>query len=232
LGWLPHKDFDTLVDRAGLAELRKKRTTLREQLQGNPGCIELMGARNELSAQERSPDELMAPLGPTVTVHDLLAVTIGELSLPRRKVVYALAACGMPVDDTTVIALLTGDVKDVEVGGALEDLTRNQLVSKTSAKLYNLSVDNTNALLPPAGEERAELLLRAADELGKRRVVNSTGPDQLRTHFAQLQALLTAERYGVAYDVIDDMIDFVNKWELRIHALPTAQEDSEPASVS
>ncbi|WP_328618151.1 tetratricopeptide repeat protein [Amycolatopsis sp. NBC_00355] len=224
LSWLPHTEFDILLDRAGLTELRKNRTELRRQFQGNPGCIALMQARNELSDRKRGHEELMAPLGPTVTVPDLLRVTIEELREPHRKVVHALAACGTPVEDKTVVALLTGEVADVNVAAALTELTENRLVTRTSDDLYYLCVDDPAALLPPTGGDRKKLLKRAADELGKLLVAEPTGPDQLRLHLAQLQVLLAAERYEVAYDAIEVMVGFLAKWNCRLMLLDQREQ--------
>ncbi|MFB9687906.1 tetratricopeptide repeat protein [Amycolatopsis plumensis] len=211
LPWLPRPDFDELLDRADLTKLRKKRRTLCEQLQGNPGCVRLMRARNLLSARKIGTEELLAPLGPKVTLNDLLRVTVNELSPPRQKVLYALAACGTSVDSETVAAVLAGVVPDIEVAAALNDLASSQLVGLADGQYY-LPVSDPGTLLPPDGPEREDLLLRAAEELGNRRDVKPTGPGGLRLHFAQLEALVAAERYPEAFGVIDDMIEFLDRW--------------------
>ncbi|WIX84672.1 tetratricopeptide repeat protein [Amycolatopsis sp. DG1A-15b] len=224
VSWLPRPHFDTLLDRAGLAELRKKRRTLHDQLQGNPGCIPLMEVRNELYKEEISPDELMAPLEAKVTLHDLLQVTIDELTWPRRKAMLALAACGTPVDDKTVVAVLAGVVPDFDVTAALNDLVSIQLVRADDTERYYLPVADPLALLPRTGPERKELLDRAAKELGERRAPEPTGPGDLRLHFAQLRALLAAKRYFVAYDVIIDMVGFLNRWNCGFMLLEQRKE--------
>lgn len=223
LYWLPREDFNTLLAQAGLAELREN-PTLYTQLQGNPRCVELLRARNELSALRISTDELVERLGSVVTVGNLLTATVDDLSPDRKMVVYALAACATPVNDETVIEVLTGYVAGTGIPSILRTLNDKQLISATHAKQYYLPLDDITALLSTAGEKRLPLLRRVADALAKRRVANPTEPSELRMHFAQLQALLAAERYGVAYDVIEDITDFVNKWNCGFMLLKQREE--------
>lgn len=222
LGRLPKPDFASLLraldmrGRLGLTDLPSADLTmLYRKLHGNPRCAQLMQAiimHSEPTVRVASLIASIAQMEPPDAPRRLADLLFQYLPASRRRVVEALAAFATPIDAAGVTAALAGRLTRNEVEGVLEVLAESEFVTATQRGLYHLEVTDDDALLPRDAGERRALLRRAADMLGRRRVVEPSGIDDLHIHFAQLRVLLRSQWYPVADDVIGLTADILNVW--------------------
>lgn len=203
-------------------------TTLHHRLQGNLLLAELLYAALLIDTGfgVRSLIKQLATLPPKNIPRFLIGLVAGGLGPVQHRVLEALTAYATPVPERAVLALLDDRGED-EVRNALNVLVSRRLVRRTSEGGYFLPhlvagwAAERIAGHGPGHEKRWSYLLhRAADELTLLRDPHPRGVNDLRIHFAELNALMRAGLHRPAYELIEDIDAVLRAWNYGSLLLP------------
>jgi tetratricopeptide (TPR) repeat protein len=221
----PHfLEFLARLDRGNSGLSRLDEATLQDlyrRLEGNPRRVELLYAVLELT-DNGGPEALARKIDDkpsTAIVQSLTAMLIYGLSEIRREALAALAAYGIPVGSEEVMALVGTNRTLDQVEGALHALAGRHLARRTNDGHYFVPVDDFEWMLDGAFRDRlspekhrSAFLRRAADELSRLRISEPGELNDLRFHFAELNALLRAGRQRLAYPLMHEIDRVLSQW--------------------
>jgi tetratricopeptide (TPR) repeat protein len=191
---------------------------LRDCLDGNPRQAQLFAAallqNDEMDAGEYLHGQW--PGGIDSLARNLAWKVLGGLNPSRCKVLRAVAAAGIAVSSRTVHAILP-ELPAPTVDSALRSLTELGVLHRSEGSaLYSLPAHEADAMLQGLSpEEKAVLYHEAADALSPLRTTEPKRLQDLHYHFAEIQALIKAERFDAAFELIDDLEKILDPWNSR-----------------
>ncbi|MDQ3405636.1 MAG: diadenylate cyclase [Actinomycetota bacterium] len=190
-------------------------TDLYQQLQGNPRLGELAHAvvllsdhgsdLADLADRLRAVDTREAPA-------ELVALLLENTNPAQRAVLHALAAFDTPVPVSSIVAM--AGVDEPGLGArALSDLVGHRIVYQLSEGTYFLPSADCDFVMDflPMSEQEV-LYVRASEELTLLRSRDPRHVEDLRVHFAELDALIRADEPASAYGVLENISDFLREW--------------------
>lgn len=200
-------------------------------LQGNPRNAELLYATRFLNDRldvSHFVEELRTR--PADEVPDaIVRALLDSLNETRTAVLEAVAAVGTPVKAETIVALGPESEDPATLTDALSWLEARRVVYRTEDGCCWLPAEDAKVVLERMTEraggadERVDLLHRAANSLTRLRNKHPAEVSDLRVHFAELNALVMAERWLSAYAVVEDIDRIVGPWNSR-HLLVKERE--------
>ncbi|MEU3645232.1 tetratricopeptide repeat protein [Lentzea sp. NPDC034063] len=195
-------------------------------LQGNPRLAELAHAVVGIARTDLDLKSLTNVLGKQLRteVHNYLTLRMLEgLKGTRKRVIRALAAFGTHVPASAVMELVP-EKTSATVKRALRDLAANRVIHEVVKDRYAVPRDEAALILRAMPEDTEVLYFRAATQLGFLRHPDPHSVGDLRTHFAEIRALLNAGEHGSAYGIISLTHDVLDQWNCE-HLLLTEREE-------
>jgi tetratricopeptide (TPR) repeat protein len=193
----------------------RMRRQLYARLQGNPRLAELVYAVvviAETGFDLRSlTDWLLKQDAKDVPAH-LARVLFDGLSPVQRCVLQALALFDTPVPASAVVFMCDDDVQG-KVEQALTTLAAIRIVRHVDGEYSVLPEDGRLVLTDIRDEaDRRRLYRKAARQLMSLRNREPRGFNDLRVHFAELNALLRVDEPGEILEMIRDINDVLREW--------------------
>jgi tetratricopeptide (TPR) repeat protein len=216
LDYLKRLNRDGRMDPASLHE--KQREDLWAKLGENPRLAEL--AHAVLTADKTRHDfgsltNLLLEQDTDTVPTFLTDLLIGSPGSTQQQVVEALAVFTLPVPQSAVAALV--EDKGL-VGPALTALVINQVVFRAGDR-YFLPPDDRKLVLDRMTDNtrQSNLYFAAASQLTDLRNDHPRRIDDLRVHFAELDALLKAGAAPSAYNMIEFIRRILREWNCTYH---------------
>ncbi|MGW5049811.1 diadenylate cyclase [Actinokineospora sp. NPDC004072] len=219
---LPPEDFlhylRTLGDDErwnGCPMSEEDREDLYLQLHGNPRLGELAYAVVSLSGHGFTLGSLIDRLRTVeqrATPAELVFLLLGSMNPAQRAVLRALAAFDTPVPASSVVSMVEAE-GSVLGEQALVELVGHRIVYELSNGdlfLPTADCDLVMDFLPKSEQE--VLYVRASEELTSLRDPDPCHVEDLRVHFAEMDALLRADEHAAAYGVLQEIDDVLREW--------------------
>jgi tetratricopeptide (TPR) repeat protein len=142
---------------------------------------------------------------------------VRSLHPTARQVLEAVAAYGIPVDESTIRAVLPGEYGRRRVETILQWLVKRNIVDTAAGLFYLHAPEDAMVLDAMTTAARKRLLLAAAAVMRARRKAHPARVEDLDPQFAEINILLAAGEVGKAYgkmDRLDETLDEMDRPEL------------------
>jgi tetratricopeptide (TPR) repeat protein len=188
---------------------------LYESLQGNPRLAELAHAvvffaQTGLADLPSLTEKLLRQQAKDVPAH-LARVLFDGLTAVQQHVLQALALFDTPVPMSAVTYMCDGDPPGT-AQQALTALAAYRIVRHVDDEYSVLPEDRSLILSGIDEDELRRLYRKAARRLLSLRNREPRGVNDLRVHFAELQALLRLDAPGEIFEMIRDINDVLREW--------------------
>lgn len=204
--------------------------TLHERTGGRPRVAEVVHgilgsphvAQSEHSSLETLADvvEALTGVAPDDALNYLTGQLIDGLMPDDRRILRAVSAFGVPVDNSAVAYMLPGENLR-QINRSLKNLQKSHLVRRSDDHRYYVQPpDDLRALdaaLPSDDDEsdRRSLILRAASYFALQRKPEVGKLDDLEAELTEIDLLIQAEDYKAAFRAIEAADDYLENWGCR-----------------